>query len=50
MEGEDYDDYLFQTYLHMSHYIFCNIHRLEFTSYECKDFSPQQSNQTKKHM
>ena len=33
-----------QTYLYMSHYIFYNIHGLEFTSNECKECSPQQSN------
>ena len=33
MDGEDYDDCLFQvnqTYLYMSHYIVCNIHGMEF--------------------
>jgi hypothetical protein len=49
MEGEDYDDSLFQTYLYLRHYISCNIHGLEFTSDEGKDCSPQQSNQTNKN-
>jgi hypothetical protein len=33
-----------QTYLYMSHYIIHNIHGLEFTSDECKDYSPKQLN------
>jgi hypothetical protein len=33
-----------QTYLYMSHYIVHNIHGLEFTSDECKDYSPEQLN------
>jgi hypothetical protein len=33
-----------QTYLYMSHYIFRNIHGLEFTSDEYKECSSQQSN------
>jgi hypothetical protein len=30
-----------QTYLYMRHYIVCNIHGLEFTLDECKDYSPE---------
>jgi hypothetical protein len=30
-----------QTYLYMSHDIVCNIHGLEVTSDECKDYSPK---------
>jgi hypothetical protein len=44
MEGEDYDACLFQvnrTHLDMSHYIIHNIHGLEFTSDESKDYSPE---------
>ena len=36
------------TYLYMSHYIIHNIHALEFTSDECKDYSPNKLN--KEHM
>jgi hypothetical protein len=50
MEGEDYDDSLFHTYLYLRHYISYNIHGLEFTSDECKGCFPQQSNQTNKHI